>query len=1734
TTPRVIHACVLLTPDGNGNPNPYVLPLISRSALRPAGWSLVNPLAPPHVVNGDAVWTRWATAGHSADANDPARWHSSNTYWADRGLPSGSPLLNAVPPDWPQYWEVVLSDGLGDQLNQFDLIYLAHPAGSDLNITSVLQQAALRRAVENGAVLWVDNAGGPVASFPVPRCSPAPPFTFQTLNGALQSRTAQDPAHPLLCNPFILNGAEISVLGSVGVAPFSYVQQATSSGTYLADVPLTPVVNLVTDAASGPEIMAAPYGQGAIVVTSENVGQQIENWYGTGALQPSPVHAANFKLAYNIVNFAHAWGQAQQGPGQRGHSFVQARAPLDLLWQFPAPWGDATLPSQPGPVAGSPVISAGRLFVLSTIGAANAIPTLWCLSAAPTGVNGYDVLWSVPLNAANGFAGSAISPRATSPTACTINGTPAVLVSAVDTAGNVGYVQAFNAVDGSRMWGGSYLRTLNAYGNGTLVALSTPVVFKNWVFVLATEYDSALPGGGIQGTYGRVHVFDLATGGNTSATPPGTYWVYPDANRNDLQPTPAAENQKLLPAFHNLTWTSDTNRSELPPDGDNRPTVSSALQTPFGLPIEATLLFHAPAQLSWNTPVANQINTLDTNGEQYAFVPTPADGAGAAQLNADYYAARLNFAASSLAAAERHDTPLLALTTPTLRTAPDSASLAWFGNSENAVAYADTVSDTYTNPLLLRQGSNVAIDYVRASDGAPITDEIHFLPGPVAWVRQIPGWGVAEHSGRALAHGTQLTLLDAENGALQAQFSPGAEVPPALATGVPTAASAPAMDAQSALAAVSLYPTSGNPQGAVVGLRTQPDFTIRLGPGLPDSLGVRPGSLSMSLVEPGGALAADQFAVDGVTRLLRLRTDFPSWKVGVSYTIGNLVRGSTAGGLDRCTSAHTSAAANEPGVGATWNTVWQRLTSLPGKALQVTWTDTAGTAHANELHVLPSLTRFTYVGGFLKLRYYPVVTTTVSVAVTAGSTVNNVANGETTAALGGDTVLPNGWLDLRQADVTDAVGVNRSAIGKQVLVSYRGWSEADQSWAEIANPPGPVSAWATGTNYADGTFVHSTAIGGNYYCYQTHTAAAANEPGVGADWRDYWRRNYPAEEQQVPYQVGPSVGGVAFTGQSAVVPARPAAWAVNTAYVLGDFVYSAATGLTYRCLATHTATAGDEPGVGAHWTTYWAQRDETLLSLLWDPVSHLAQGYLSRAAVTLPTLLSPNVTGSPAAFRERVYVGTAQAPAATGGAASLGAVGCLGPRRTLVCDGNRLVEAVGTDRVWTLTGSKAFIWGRTAPEPELSTPFNRPAKASALNDGSYLVVDTGNNRVIQADRAGNQLWPLDRGLDTDQPCDYYSSPARTVTVSGAPVQAGNYNLKLAQPADAYRYTAGGQAHTLIADTGHNRVLHVISSGTPGGAQMHTVTQVTPDFVRPPWDRTRPLKLRYTRAKPIFDFNNANLIGYLCAASNIDRTVIVEAGTGYVNPAPTSTPPGGTRPWSDWSWLYDLQFENLRHIEYFPYGTTVYVAAAAGGLVPNATVWAAGVNYTAGASVFSRADRRLYRCRADHTSTAADEPGVGANATTYWAPLTNQDGVWVWQINTGTGLVQGSGPARSVFAYTTANYAAAGAFSRLVVPATNATGSNLVYPRRFYPVCVKVLYPGLLFGGTVMITNYTGLVENLARPNVGSPGSGLHGEVFEVDPLQPAASQILEGRIIPDPWQADWNDPLNQPAYAERY
>lgn len=49
------------------------------------------------------------------------------------------------------------------------------------------------------------------------------------------------------------------------------------------------------------------------------------------------------------------------------------------------------------------------------------------------------------------------------------------------------------------------------------------------------------------------------------------------------------------------------------------------------------------------------------------------------------------------------------------------------------------------------------------------------------------------------------------------------------------------------------------------------------------------------------------------------------------------------------------------------------------------------------------------------------------------------------------------------------------------------------------------------------------------------------------------------------------------------------AWASGTVYAAYDYVQN--DGLIYRCLSGHTAAAGNEPGTGASWATYWVQDD---------------------------------------------------------------------------------------------------------------------------------------------------------------------------------------------------------------------------------------------------------------------------------------------------------------------------------------------------------------------------------------------------------------------------------------------------------------------------------------------------------------------------------------------------------------
>jgi hypothetical protein len=71
---------------------------------------------------------------------------------------------------------------------------------------------------------------------------------------------------------------------------------------------------------------------------------------------------------------------------------------------------------------------------------------------------------------------------------------------------------------------------------------------------------------------------------------------------------------------------------------------------------------------------------------------------------------------------------------------------------------------------------------------------------------------------------------------------------------------------------------------------------------------------------------------------------------------------------------------------------------------------------------------------------------------------------------------------------------------------------------------------------------------------------------------------------------------IAIDGVLVTPEALVAAWATATSYTAGAVVMSG--GVRYVCIADHSSTAGDEPGVGATWDTYWTRKGT--LHYAWD------------------------------------------------------------------------------------------------------------------------------------------------------------------------------------------------------------------------------------------------------------------------------------------------------------------------------------------------------------------------------------------------------------------------------------------------------------------------------------------------------------------------------------------------------
>ncbi|MCS6777979.1 MAG: DUF4159 domain-containing protein [Chthonomonadaceae bacterium] len=191
------------------------------------------------------------------------------------------------------------------------------------------------------------------------------------------------------------------------------------------------------------------------------------------------------------------------------------------------------------------------------------------------------------------------------------------------------------------------------------------------------------------------------------------------------------------------------------------------------------------------------------------------------------------------------------------------------------------------------------------------------------------------------------------------------------------------------------------------------------------------------------------------------------------------------------------------------------------------------------------------------------------------------------------------------------------------------------------------------------------------------------------------------------------------------------------------------------------------------------------------------------------------------------------------GAAGLLAVGAprgggvLEWQKTLIADNNRLLEvdsegnavwSLDATRTVTVAGGSILDSGQVAATV---TSLARPGVARHFTLSTYLVADTGNNRVLQVDRGGFVTFEL-RSVRNDM---FYLRPNDPLTLN-LPTDVQTYTrsgtgLSFFNRETGVTYTYSGNflsTHYLIADSGNYRLLEVVFAYDPNGQPI----TMTPD------------------------------------------------------------------------------------------------------------------------------------------------------------------------------------------------------------------------------------------------------------------------------------------------------------------
>lgn len=297
--------------------------LNARPDVKPYAWDIVNPHAAPYM---DGIMA--ARYGLTLD-------------------PANPPQLNK---NMGPYWEVYLHESTSDQLSDYDVLYMPMPLqNGGVDQLTVDDREKLRRAVDAGVTLWIDNGIGGVTS----PGSGQIDFVNVSFGGSGRGRQFGDTMNALMSTPNALSTREIAQLGarqsSAGIQAQSALVATALPGV---DLPWT----VTTAAGSAPTIEVTQYGQGAIVITSRAMGRELtqgfrpipgvnntvtgQEWraLNTGPIcgaDASRIPIAELKFLINLISYKFQSSQPGGGARHASGSRQDLNTPLSRKWQFP-------------------------------------------------------------------------------------------------------------------------------------------------------------------------------------------------------------------------------------------------------------------------------------------------------------------------------------------------------------------------------------------------------------------------------------------------------------------------------------------------------------------------------------------------------------------------------------------------------------------------------------------------------------------------------------------------------------------------------------------------------------------------------------------------------------------------------------------------------------------------------------------------------------------------------------------------------------------------------------------------------------------------------------------------------------------------------------------------------------------------------------------------------------------------------------------------------------------------------------------------------------------------------------------------------------------------------------------------------------------------------------------------------------------------------------------------------